>query len=246
MQLPPKIERWIKSKVIPHRLMLTGREDAFEIALEIATQLQNAPASHILNGTHPDTLILRDNGVFRIGEAHNPETETIRGMIRWAHQKPTAPYRIIVFENFERVFHSAIHATLKLLEEPPARTIFIMTTENPYRLLDTIISRVTVVRLPRDTQTFQPNPEIKDFLEGKDLLSSFAKIEELDKQTKGKEKIDRTPIIEWLDQCIDHARNIRHLHHTLDILLETRNAITGNLNIRFTLERLALKLSTKT
>lgn len=245
MKLPDQIERWISTGVVPSRLMLTGRHDAFEIATEIASRLQDAPITHIQTGSHPDTLILKDNGTFKIGDAQNAETNTVRGMIRWAHQKPSAPYRIILFENFERVFHSAIQATLKLLEEPPTKTIFLMTTGNPYRLLDTIISRVTVVRLPRDEISLEQDPEIIHFLIGKDLLASFSIIEILEKQTKGGEKINREPITAWLDQCIAHARSIPEFHHALDILLETRTAITSNLSIRFTLERLALKLKSK-
>lgn len=245
MQLPAQIERWIQAGVVPQRLMLTGRDDAFAIATEISARLQGAPKAHIEAGSHADTLILKDDGIFKIGDAQNAEKNTVRGMIRWAHQKPSAPYRIILFENFERVFHSAIHATLKLLEEPPSRTIFIMTTENPYRLLDTIISRVTIVRLPHQEKEFLIEDDIQNFLEGTNLLDSFAMIETLDKQTRGGEKINREPIISWLDKCIAHARALRNLRHTLDILLQTRNSISGNLNIRFTLERLALHLQQK-
>lgn len=245
MQLPTKIERWITADVVPQRLMLTGNDSTFDMATEIATRLQNAPHNHIQTGTHPDTLILKDDGTFRIGDHQNPETNTVRGMIRWAHQKPTSPYRIILFENFERISRSAIQATLKLLEEPPTKTIFLITTANPHQLLDTILSRVTTIRLPHNEDEFTPDTEIIDFLEGKNLLQSFRKIEELDKLTRGGEKINRQPIITWIDQAITHARKLKHLHPTLNPLLETRNDITSNLSIRFTMERLALKLSAK-
>jgi DNA polymerase III delta prime subunit len=245
MQLPDKIERWVSAGVVPQRLLLTGREDSWDIALEIAARIQGASINQLKAGLHADTLVLSDEGTFKIGDDKTTDAKTIRGMIRWAHQKPTAPWRIVVFENFERTFHAAVHATLKLLEEPPTRTLFIMTTENPYRLLDTVLSRVTLVRLPHEDKDFELNDDIQQFLKGSDLLAKFEQIETLDKETRGGEKIDRTPIIEWLDKCIAHARSLRNLRHTLELLLDARNAIEGNMNIRFTLERLALHLMKK-
>lgn len=245
MQLPDKIERWISAGIIPQRLLLTGRSDSWDIAIEIAARIQGASIEQIKSGLHADTLVLKDDGMFKIGEDKEAESTTIRGMIRWAHQKPTAPWRIIIFENFERVFHAAVHATLKLLEEPPSRTLFILTTENPYRLLDTILSRVTLIRLPQDEKDFELNDSIQSFLTGTDLLTKFEQIELLDKESHVGEKIDRTPIINWLDRCIAHARGMRNLRQTLELLLDARNAIDRNMNIRFTLERLALHLTQK-
>ncbi len=40
------------------------------------------------------------------------------------------------------------NALLKILEEPPAKTVFILVTENPEKLLPTIISRTQILRLP--------------------------------------------------------------------------------------------------
>lgn len=245
MQLPDKIERWLSAEAVPQRLLLTGRNDAWEIALEIAARLQKDSVKHIESGLNADTLILKDDGTFKIGDDKDTNSNTVRGMIRWAHQKPSAPWRIIVFENFERVFHAAVHATLKLLEEPPTKTLFLLTTENPYRLLDTILSRVTLVRLPHDEADFEIQEDIQQFLNGTDLLKKFEQIEQLDKETRRGERIDRTPVINWIDDCINHARGLRNLRHTLEPLLDTRNSIERNMNVRFTLERLALHLTEK-
>jgi DNA polymerase III delta prime subunit len=245
MQLPDKIERWVTAGVIPQRLLLTGRNDAWDIAIEIAARLQGVSIEQIKSGLHADTLVLKDDGTFKIGEDKEAESTTVRGMIRWAHQRPSASWRIIVFENFERVFHAAVHATLKLLEEPPTRTLFILTTENPYRLLDTILSRVTLVRLPHNEADFEIQEDIQQFLNGTDLLKKFEQIERLDRETRKGERIDRTIVIQWIDACIAHARGLRNLRHTLEPLLETRNSIERNMNVRFTLERLALHLTEK-
>jgi DNA polymerase III subunit delta' len=55
----------------------------------------------------------------------------------------------------------AANAFLKLLEEPPADTTLVLTTERPGALLATILSRVLPVRLTR-----LPESEVREFLVG--------------------------------------------------------------------------------
>lgn len=251
MTLPKKIERWIAAGVFPQRVLLHGGADQISIALEIASKLQGESIDRIESGIQPDTVVFRDTGKsFKVDYSDaakkdgQSEHENVRGMINWAYQRPASPYRIIILENFERASRTAPHALLKLLEEPPAQTIFLLTTTNPYQLLDTIISRVTLVRLPSvDDPDFDLDDDIQKFLRGDDLLAKFAIAESLDKQTRGGEKLDRTPVLQWLDSCIQHARSLPHLRPTLEPVLETRRNITSNHAVRFALEHLAIKLT---
>lgn len=52
-----------------------------------------------------------------------------------------AKYKISIMWNAERINHEASNAFLKLLEEPPDRTILILTVSDPTKLLTTINSR---------------------------------------------------------------------------------------------------------
>lgn len=62
--------------------------------------------------------------------------------IREAELKPVnGPRKVIVMHQFERANESAQNALLKTLEEPPSSTKLILTTENPRRLRETILSR---------------------------------------------------------------------------------------------------------
>jgi DNA polymerase-3 subunit delta' len=49
----------------------------------------------------------------------------------------------------EKMNITTANKLLKLLEEPPARTVFLMVSEHPEQLLATIQSRVQTVRVPR-------------------------------------------------------------------------------------------------
>ncbi|MBX3584533.1 MAG: DNA polymerase III subunit delta' [Rhizobiaceae bacterium] len=55
-------------------------------------------------------------------------------------------YRIVIVDPADDMNTNAANALLKSLEEPPARTVFILITHSPGRLLPTIRSRCQVIR----------------------------------------------------------------------------------------------------
>lgn len=58
-----------------------------------------------------------------------------------------APCRVCVLCGAENMTDQAQNALLKILEEPPEHTVFILTAENRSMLLPTILSRVQTLRL---------------------------------------------------------------------------------------------------
>ena len=139
-----KIQKWLDAGVCPQRVLLSGGGNNLETALAMAAQLQGVSAEKISSGIHSDTVVFRDLGKsFKIDWSESAkrdgqgEYENVRGLIRWAHQKPSeGKYRIAILENFERVTRDAPHGLLKLIEEPPSQTIFLFTTRNHHQLLD--------------------------------------------------------------------------------------------------------------
>jgi DNA polymerase-3 subunit delta' len=57
----------------------------------------------------------------------------------------------------DRLFHSAAPKILKILEEPPDKSLFILITDNPDKLISTILSRTQTVKFPRldDSDIFE-------------------------------------------------------------------------------------------
>jgi len=63
-------------------------------------------------------------------------------------------YKIMIIWQPEKMNIECANKLLKLLEEPPAQTVFIMVSEHPEQLLSTIQSRVQTIRVPRlDAET---------------------------------------------------------------------------------------------
>ena len=58
-------------------------------------------------------------------------------------------YKVMIIWQPEKMNPTCANKLLKILEEPPARTLFIMVSEHPEQLLSTIQSRVQTIRVPR-------------------------------------------------------------------------------------------------
>ena len=163
--LNPKLQKWIEAdkEALPRRILLSGPGGLAQ-ALELATQLQSTSEEKITSGIHTDTIVFKDQGKsFKIAYSDTAqkdgqgEHENARGLIKWMHRTPEEGiYRIAILENLERLSRESPHALLKLIEEPPKDAFLILTTRNHHQILETILSRVTVVRLPQDPnqQTF--------------------------------------------------------------------------------------------
>ncbi len=57
-------------------------------------------------------------------------------------------YKVMIIWMVEKLFHAAAPKILKILEEPPDKTLFILVSENHDQIIDTILSRTHVVSIP--------------------------------------------------------------------------------------------------
>jgi DNA polymerase-3 subunit delta' len=60
-------------------------------------------------------------------------------------------YKVMIIWMAEKIFHSAAPKILKILEEPPDKTLFILITENQEQIINTILSRTQLVSIPKLT-----------------------------------------------------------------------------------------------
>lgn len=70
--------------------------------------------------------------------------DQIRNASSWARLKSAAGKKVFIIENADRMLESCRNALLKILEEPPQDTVFILTTTNKGAIMPTILSRVRV------------------------------------------------------------------------------------------------------
>jgi len=79
-------------------------------------------------------------------------------------------YKVMIIWQPEKMNASCANKLLKLLEEPPQQTLFVLVTEHPEQLLSTILSRVQRTEIPRLT-----NEEVAAALSARNVNPSLAK-----------------------------------------------------------------------
>jgi DNA polymerase III subunit delta' len=57
-------------------------------------------------------------------------------------------YKVMIIWMVEKLFYSAAPKILKILEEPPEKTLFILISEEPDQVIKTILSRTLMVKIP--------------------------------------------------------------------------------------------------
>ncbi len=98
---------------------------------------QCSSCKRIESGNHPDVSWLRAESKSRI-----IGIDQVRELLQTVNLKPTeAEYKVGVLVAVDRLKTEAANAFLKTLEEPPSKSILILLTTEPQRLLDTILSR---------------------------------------------------------------------------------------------------------
>lgn len=85
------------------------------------------------NGTHPD--------IIEFDAASNNGVDFIRGLDSLLHQVETYRRKVVIFDEVHMFTTAAQAAFLKILEEPPQNTSFILVTTEPEKLGNTIRSR---------------------------------------------------------------------------------------------------------
>ena len=108
---------------------------------------------HVLAGTHPDVTLLATDRV-TIG------IDQVRDVIATSEQMPsTAPWRVIIIEDVDRMLERTTNVLLKEIEEPAEHTIWMLCAPSAQDVLPTIRSRCRIVNL-----AVPSNADVADFL----------------------------------------------------------------------------------
>lgn len=103
-------------------------------------------ARQIRSGNHPDIFVLAPEGKSRTIKVESVREKIIEPLGKAAY---SGGWRAAVIEGADRFQEAAANAFLKTLEEPPAKTLFLLLTDAPDAMLATIVSRCRRINLPR-------------------------------------------------------------------------------------------------
>jgi DNA polymerase-3 subunit delta' len=150
------LRRAIERSRVPHAYLFSGPVGAplldTAIALAAALNCQTSPGeacgeceacSKIIGGIHPDVVTLVREGAANIVPIESVRNQVIARIGLPPHE---ADVRVFIVEEATAMAPPAANSLLKTLEEPPARTVFVLCTTAPEQLLPTIRSRCQRVR----------------------------------------------------------------------------------------------------
>ncbi|MBU1179158.1 hypothetical protein KKB69_02395 [Patescibacteria group bacterium] len=173
-------------EVYHHGYFLTGdREKAMDRALEMAAEILEIKKEAL--NSHPDFSLLETDN-FAIGDARRVKENS-------AKKSFFGRGRIFVIKSnlFTR---EACNALLKTFEEPAGASYFFVVTASPENILETLRSRLTVLRFEEDKKL---SKEKKDFIEKFFKSDSDKRLKLTEKFLKDKEKA-KEKTSEFLDE----------------------------------------------
>ena len=103
--------------------------------------------ARMANDEAPDNTELTDTVEINGAEARG--IDDVRQLIKGSRYAPKKNYRIFILDEIHQWTPQAKQAFLKVLEEPSKKTIFILCTNEPEKLPNTIIGRCQQIRLSR-------------------------------------------------------------------------------------------------
>ena len=156
-----QLRRAIERDRAPHAYLFSGPRGAplYDTAIALAMALcclrargegcgECDACAKIATAIHPDVVTLVREGAAQIVPIENIRNQVIARMGLPPHE---GEVRVFIVEEATSLAPPAANALLKTLEEPPARTLFVMCTTAPEQLLPTIRSRCQRVRFAGGT-----------------------------------------------------------------------------------------------
>lgn len=122
------------------------------IAVAAAAELAHAERARIANHQHPDVVCVAPSAEKALREITIDQIRTMQARLQFHPLE--CDVKIAIIDDAETMHPSAANACLKILEEPPARTHFLLISASPHRLLPTIRSRCQTIAFgPLSTET---------------------------------------------------------------------------------------------
>lgn len=131
---------------------------------------QCASCQKVRSGNHPDLHFLRPESKMRM-----IRMEPTRSLIRNMQTKAfSGGFKVGLISGIDRMNPEAANAFLKTLEEPPPKTVFMLLTSEPGRILDTVTSRCLRLHFPGSGKLSFPDSVIRGVGRVAEMLAGMA------------------------------------------------------------------------
>ena len=144
----------IRREMIPHAALLWGPAGvgklslakSFAAALNCTGRGDSVSACGscsscrlLASGNHPDVRVVEP-------DRRNIGIDQIRDTIEAvSYRSYSSKWKVWIFRHADLMTEQAANSLLKILEDPPSNTVFILTAQNLYSILPTVVSRCRLV-----------------------------------------------------------------------------------------------------
>lgn len=202
-------------------ILLKDSKERKNLGREISEKLQISPSDLIL--------------VERQIKKNNVSIAQVHELQKLLYFKPhSSDYKLAVILEAEQLSLVAQNALLKILEEPPAKSVIVLFAENKFSLLETVVSRCRVLFesgfVPQKFE-YQLPLKFNDIKERMELAEKLSK----------KENISEI-LEQWLWQMREKLLGGSPVEKQIEILLWARSILNTNVNRRVLLENILLEM----
>lgn len=147
---------------------------------------------------------------------------------------------LIFAEDIDKATDEALNAFLKTLEEPQENLYFALTTSSARKVLPTIVSRCTIIKVGMGESEIKNESELEKFL----TLSVGKKFIFIDKIKDRKEAIDFVENLVLFTHRKLHSKDVKYevLARQLEVLEKTLSGLNSNGNVNLQLSLMAINI----
>lgn len=139
------LRRMVAIGQVPSAVLFTGTKGTGKTTTaRILAAALNCPEPAKPCGTCPSCKAIFDGSsldYIEIDAASTGNVDDIRALRQQLHYRQTGDWRIIAFDEAHSISTAGFNALLKMFEEPPPRTLFILLTTEEHKILGTVASR---------------------------------------------------------------------------------------------------------